>query len=105
MPANDAIAGHHLLTHPEIAAAVRHELVDLLEGLGIEQSLYPLTSRQFALLMLLAEPFFATTKLGAAFEVFEFVEWIHVYRPQRLRSTERILNDPIWKESAESLRL
>ena len=36
---DDAVAGNDLLLHPEVAAAVRDELVDLLEGARIEQQI------------------------------------------------------------------
>jgi hypothetical protein len=50
---DDAVARDDLRVHAEVAAAVRDELVDLLEGAGIEQQVDALARRQLALLVLL----------------------------------------------------
>ena len=49
---DDAVAGHDLLLHAEVAAAVGDELVDLLEGAGIEEQLDALARGQLAGLVL-----------------------------------------------------
>ena len=66
---DDAVAGHEMLVHPEIAAAVGDELVDLLEGAGVEEQLHPLARRQLARRVLLLEPRRAAAQFRAAFEV------------------------------------
>ena len=70
--------------HAEVGAAVRDELVDLLEGAGIEEPLHALARGQLALLVLLAQPLFAAAELGEPLEVLELVDRIHrTSRPQR----------------------
>ena len=69
---DDAVARDDLLLHPEIGAAMRDELVDLLERAGIEQPLDALARGELALLVLLAQPFLAAAELGATFEVWSF---------------------------------
>ena len=49
---DDAVARDELLLHPEVAAAVRHQLVELLERARIEQQLDPLARRELAGLVL-----------------------------------------------------
>ena len=43
-----AVAEYLLLLHPEVGAAVRHELVDLDEAAGVEEQLDALARRQLA---------------------------------------------------------
>ena len=50
-----AVAGHHLLVHAEVGAAVRDQLVDLLERARVEQQLHALARRQLAGLVLAAQ--------------------------------------------------
>ena len=66
MAGYDAVTGHHLTRHAEVAAAVRHELVDLLEAARVEQQVHPLARGQLSALTLLAEALFTAAELGAA---------------------------------------
>ncbi len=70
-PADDAVAGDDLLVHPEVEAAVRDELVELLERAGIEQEVDALARGQLAGLVLAAQPLLAAALLGPAFEFRE----------------------------------
>ena len=76
---DDAVAGNRRrLVHPEVAAAVRDELVGLLERAGIEQEVDALARRQLAGVVLLLEAVFAAAELGAALEILEMFDRIHV---------------------------
>ena len=72
-----AVAGHHavarddLLGHAEVAAAVGDELVDLLEGAGIEQQVDALARGEPAAVVLPLQPLLAAAQLGAAVQVLE----------------------------------
>ena len=66
---DDAVAGHDLLGHAEVAAAVGDELVDLLEGAGVEQQLDALARGQLAGVALPAQPLLAAAQLGPALKV------------------------------------
>ena len=69
---DDAVAGNRrCLVHAEVAAAVRDELVDLLERAGIEQQIDPLARGELAAVVLLLQPRFAAAQLGAALEILE----------------------------------
>ena len=68
---DDAVAGNDLLVHAEVAAAVRDELVDLLERAGIEQEVDALARGQLAGLVLAAQALLAAAQLGAALELGE----------------------------------
>ena len=74
---DDAVAGDDLILHPEVEAAVRDELVDLLEGAGIEQQLDALARRQLAGVVMALQALFAAAQLGAAFEIGEDVLGLH----------------------------
>ncbi len=63
------VAGHDLLLHPEVAAAVRDELVDLLERARIEQQLHPLARGELAGLVLALVARLAAAELRSALEV------------------------------------
>ena len=78
VPGDDAVARDDLLLHAEVAAAVRDELVELLEGAGIEQQLDPLARGELAGRVLALEAVRAAAELGAALEVGEGVFGIHV---------------------------
>ena len=82
MAGDDAVAGDHLLLHPEVAAAVGDQLVDLLERAGIEQQLDPLARGQLAGVVLLRQPFHAAAFFGAAFEITKSFDGVHA-RPRR----------------------
>ncbi len=68
---DDAVARDDLFGHPEIEAAVRDELVDLLEGAGVEQQLDALARGQLAGRALALEALVAASKLGPALELIE----------------------------------
>jgi hypothetical protein len=71
VPGDDAVAGHELIAHPEVAAAVRDELVDLFERARVEEQIDALTRGQLAALALPALPFFAAAGFGATLERVE----------------------------------
>jgi hypothetical protein len=77
LPGDDAVARDDLLIHPEVAAAVRDELVDLLERAGIEQQVDPLARGQLAGLVLLAQAGLAAAEFGAALELLEMLQLVH----------------------------
>jgi hypothetical protein len=70
---DDAVAGDQLLIHAEVAAAMRHQLVDLFERARVEQQLDPLASGQLAGVVLFLLPRFAAAELGATLEVAQGV--------------------------------
>ena len=74
MPGHHAVAGNHQRLHPEILATVRHQLVQFLEGAGIEQRQHPLARRQFPGLVLAPEPVLAAPQLGLSLETGQFLE-------------------------------
>ena len=88
---DDAVTGNDLVAHPEIGAAMGDELVDFFEGAGIEEPLDALARGQLALLVLLAQPFFAAAELGAAFEILELFDGIHKQWPRRREKHEAIV--------------
>ena len=71
---DDAVTRNDLLVHPEVAAAVRDELVDLLEGPGIEQQIDALARGQLAGFVLPAEAILAAAQFRAALQLFEMLE-------------------------------
>ena len=77
MAGDHAVAGDDLFVHPEIGAAMRDELVDFLERSGVEEPLHALARGELALLVLFAQPLLAAAKIGAAFEVLQFLDGIH----------------------------
>ena len=68
MAADHAVAGHHLIGHAEVEAAVRDQLVHFLEGAGIEQQLHALAGDELAGLVLAAQPLLAAAQLRQPFE-------------------------------------
>jgi hypothetical protein len=56
MAGDDTIAGDALLLHPEVAAAVRHQRVELLERARVEQILDALARGELAVIVLLRDP-------------------------------------------------
>jgi hypothetical protein len=52
-----AVAGHLLLLHPEVPAAVGDQRVELDEGAGVDQQLDPLAGRELAFPVLALDPF------------------------------------------------
>ena len=77
VPGHDAVAGNDLLGHPEVAAAVGDELVDLFEAAGIEQRVDALAGREPPAVALALEPRLAAAELGAAVQVVEARLRIH----------------------------
>ena len=69
--AHHAVARHDLLGHAEVAAAVGDELVDFLEGAGVEQQVDALARRQLAGVALAAETSSSPAQLGAPLEIGE----------------------------------
>src|SRR5262249_43063878 len=69
MPRDHAVARHDLLLHPEVAAPMRDELVDLLECAWIEQQIDALAGRQLPGRMLALDAHGATTALGSLLEI------------------------------------
>ncbi len=59
-----AIAGHLLVGHAEVDAAVLDEHVRLLEGVGVEQELDALAGGELAALVLRLDPALAAAELG-----------------------------------------
>ena len=66
VPAHDAVAGHDLIGHAEVAAAVGDELVDFLERAGVEQQVDALARGKLARLALAAQPFFTAARARLA---------------------------------------
>ena len=66
---HDAVARDELVLHAEIAAAVRHQLVELLERARVEQGLHALARRQLAGVVLALQPLLAAAEFRAPLEV------------------------------------
>ena len=66
---DDAVARHELVLHAEVAAAVRHQLVELLEGARVEQGLHALARRQLPGVAVALEPVLAAAQLRPPLEV------------------------------------
>src|SRR5262249_32319375 len=77
VPGDDAVAGDELIGHAEVTAPVGDELVDFLEGAGIEQQRDALARRQLAGGVLLPQTLLATAELGAALEVRQNIVRAH----------------------------
>ena len=102
VPGDDAVAGHDLLGHAEVAAAVGDELVDLLEGARIEQQVDALARGQLAGVALPPQPLLAAAELGAALAGRED-RAVHAGSPARrhdLRRRLRLL--PVLEELLEA---
>jgi hypothetical protein len=69
VPGDHAVARHDLPRHPEVATPVCDELVDLLEGTGIEEQVNAFARRQFSVLVLLPHTSLAAALFGAALEI------------------------------------
>ncbi len=83
---DDAVAGDHLVLHPEVAAAVRDQLVELLEGAGVEQQFHPLAGRQLALLVLAPHPRLAAPELRRLLQLRQLFVLVH-RSPDRRRNS------------------
>ena len=66
-----AVAGHDLLLHAEVAAAVGDERVELFEGAGVEEQRDALARGQLARVALALQPLFAAAQRGPALKVVE----------------------------------
>ena len=86
-PRDDAVAGHDLVFHAEVAAAVRDELVHLLEGARIEEAVDALARGELAGRVLAGEAGLAAALVGAALVVLE--QLVLVHRSMRGRSAGR----------------
>ena len=76
---DDAVAGHLLVLHAEVGAAVLDEHVPLLEAAVVEQQLQPLARGELALGVLRGDAFVATAQArGGAHLVEPFVDVVHV---------------------------
>ena len=77
---HDPVTGDHLVFHPEVAAPVHDELVDLLEGPRVEQELHPLPRRQLAGLVLTLEARLSASQFGRPLQLgqlFACCSWCH----------------------------
>ncbi len=74
---DEAIAGDDLLFHAEIAAAVRDQLVHLLEGAFVEQQFDALARGEFAFLVLARAAFWSAALLGGGMAAAQFFKPIH----------------------------
>ena len=79
MARHDAVAGHDLIGHAEVAAPVRDELVDFFERARIEQQLDALARRQLAGGVLLLEAIGTAATLGPALEIGENVFGVQAF--------------------------
>jgi len=77
MTGDDAVTGDELIGHPEIAGTMGDELVELLEGAGIEQDLDAFAGGELAGGVLLLAPRRAASELGPPFQIRERFVWLH----------------------------
>ena len=73
MAADDAVARHDLVGHPEVTAAVRDELVRLFERAGVEQQVDALARGELAGVVLLAYPVSAAAQFRETLELGETI--------------------------------
>jgi len=84
---DDAVAGHLLVLHAEVGAAVLDEHVELLERALVQQQVDPLAGGQLALGVLGGDPRLAAAGLGLIATTVEFVENVlHARTPCRTYS-------------------
>ena len=74
---HDAVAGNHLVLHPEVAAAVDDQLVDLLERPRVEQQFHPLPRGQLAGLVLALEARLAAAQFGRLLQLGQLLAFVH----------------------------
>ena len=80
---DEAVAVKLLLGHAEVVAAVRDQLVGLLEGAFVEQELDALARRHLAFLVLLLAALFPAAFFGQVIALLEFLEFLfQIHRPQ-----------------------
>ena len=78
-PAGDeAVARNGLLLHPEIAAAVRDQFVQLLERILVKQQLDALARRQLAFFVLALLACVAAALFGSRMPPPQFIEPVHL---------------------------
>jgi hypothetical protein len=102
---DDAVPRHDLLFHAEVAAPVRHELVDFLEGAGVEQQVDALSRGQLARGVLAIEPVAAAAELGSFFKICENVVRICHGQGLMANRAERRRSEIAREPSAITLRL
>jgi hypothetical protein len=90
-----AVARHNLIGHPEIAAAVRDELVDLFERAGVEQQIDPLARGELAGGVLFVEPVLAAAELGAPLETRENVFGLQAFTAWTFSQSFRNFSSPL----------
>ena len=69
MTRDDAVARDNLLLYPEVAAAMRDQLVDFFEGARIEEQLDPLARRQLAGRAVAIQPILTAAEFGPLLEL------------------------------------
>ena len=77
---HDAVARHELRLHPEVAAAVRDQLVGLAERAGIEEEVDPFARGQLAGVVLPPAARLAAARLRAALVVRQRFQFVHAVR-------------------------
>ena len=83
LPMDAPEAGHktvavdHLLVHAEVAAAVRHQLIQFLKGAFVEKQLDTFARGELALFMLAVAAFRTAALFGRRVPAAEFLEPIH----------------------------
>ena len=78
VPGDETVAGNDLLVHAEIAAAVRHQLVQFFESVLIQQQFDALARAQFAFLVLPRAPLRPAPLLGGLMTAAKFVQAVHL---------------------------
>jgi hypothetical protein len=78
MARDDAVSGNQLFAHPEVAAAVSDELVDFLEGAGVEQEVDALARGELAGFVLPAAALVAAAQLRKTLELGESIRQVHL---------------------------
>ena len=87
-PAGDeSVAVDHLLLHAEIARAMPHQLVHLLEGAFIEQQIDALPRRKLAFLVLPRAAFLAASRLGRGVAAAQFLQSVRHKRRYKSSAT------------------
>ena len=85
--ADDAVAGDDLLVHAEIAAAMRDELVEFLEGAFVEQQFDAFAGGELSLFMLAFAPFGSSAGFGGGVAAAQFFEPGHYCSLQAEKKT------------------
>jgi hypothetical protein len=77
MAGHDAIAGDELLLHPEVAAPMRDELVDLEARARVKELIDPLARRELARRMLAVAAVLSAPKLCQALVFCQLLTFVH----------------------------